>query len=394
MGIVSVVAVNQLYPDRKISVTGFLQRMEKEIKAGNPVEIEVKKTDKVGIFAEKRVLNSLADVRIQLFARLPAAPRMLAFDAAGRLYVSIPKLGAIYQLTDIDADGFSDKSVLYHVGMDRPHGLLWQGDKLFVAETSRLLELEDKDRDQQVDEIRVVLDNLPDDGGHWTRSLAMDGDGFLFLSIGSRCNACEEQDPRRATVLRVDPKTGDADIFAKGLRNTVGLAFSADRQTLWGSDNGTDMLGDELPPDEINRLEMGGDYGWPYCFGDQLPDPNLGDRQRCSETVPAAVDLPAHSAPLGLTFGDEMRAPAAYRDSLYVAFHGSWNRSIPTGYKLIRIPFTNGKPGDPKEFLFGWLEEGQAWGRPVAPVVGPAGSLYLSDDRADAIYRISWKQQE
>lgn len=394
MAIISVIAVNQLYPDGRISVTGFLQRMEEEVKKGKLVKIEVREADQQGVFATERTLNSLVDLRVQLFARLPGGGRMLAFDDAGRLYVSIPDLGAIYQLTDLNNDGFADRSQLFHFDMDRPHGLVWDKDKLYVAETSRLLQLVDKDQDNQVDDVKVLLDGLPDDGGHWTRSLVMDNDDKLYLSVGSRCNACEENDLRRATVLQVDPDSGRADVFAKGLRNTVGMAFSPDGKTLWGSDNGRDMLGDDLPPDEINRLVAGGDYGWPYCFGDQIPDPDLGNRTRCQETEAAAVALPAHSAPLGIAFGDGLKAPEAFRDSMFVAFHGSWNRSVPTGYKLIRIPFANGQPGEAKEFLFGWLQAGKAWGRPVAPVVGPDGSLYLSDDRADAIYRISWSQRE
>lgn len=394
MAIVSIVTVNQLYPGNKISITGFLSRMEAEVKKGNPVVVEVRAADRTGPFAVERVLNSLADVRVQLFSRLPGAPRMMAFDAAGRLYVSIPKLGAVYQLSDADGDGFAEQPLLYHVDMDRPHGLVWHADKLYVAEPSRLIQLADKDNDNQVDEIKVIIDELPDDGGHWTRSLARGADGYLYLSIGSRCNACEEPDQRRATVLRIDPESGKSSVFAKGLRNAVGLAFTADGETLWGSDNGRDMLGDDLPPDEINRLVADGDYGWPFCYGERTPDPALGTSARCETTLPATVELQAHSAPLGIAFGDQLSAPDAYRNSMFVALHGSWNRSVPTGYKLIRIPYNAGQPGTAKEFLFGWLADGKAWGRPVAPLTGPDGSLYLTDDRADAIYRISWNSQE
>ena len=392
MAIVSIVAVNQIYPTSKISITCFLQRIENEVQKGSQLVVEVRAADKIGVFAEERLLYSFADIRVQLFSRLPGAARMMAFDDAGRLYASIPQLGAIYQLGDADGDGFAEQPNLYHVGLDRPHGLVWHTGKLYVAETSRLLQLVDKDQDNQVDEITVMIEDLPDDGGHWTRSLALGADEHLYLSIGSRCNACEEPDRLRATVLRVDPETADSAIFATGLRNTVGLAFSEDGNSLWGSDNGRDMLGDDLPPDEINRLVAGGDYGWPYCYGQRVPDPDIGSRSSCQDTVPAAVNLPAHSAPLGISFGAKLKAPQPYRDSLFVALHGSWNRSIPTGYKLIRIPFAAGEPGEAREFLFGWLAEGKAWGRPVAPLVGPDGSLYLSDDRANAIYRISWNQ--
>lgn len=393
--VVSLFAINQLYPDSSLSFRGFGKRFQQNMQAGHLVEVQVRDTDRVDAFAQPRQLRSVADVSVNLFARVPGAPRMLALDTQGALYVSIPDLGAIYKLIDNDGNGYAEQPLLFHVDMDRPHGLLWYGDKLYVAETSRLLELQDTDGDQQADRVRTVLDGLPDDGGHWTRSLAMDKNGMLYLSIGSRCNACEEPDQRRATVMRVEPKTGHSEIYARGLRNTVGMAFAADGQTLWGSDNGRDMLGDNLPPDEINRLVAGGDYGWPYCFGQQIADPELGEPGKCQGTIAAAVDIPAHSAPLGIAFGDKLTAPQPYRQSLYVALHGSWNRSTPTGYKLVRIPFAGGAPaGPPEDVLSGWLADGHAWGRPVAPLVGPDGNLYLSDDRANAIYRIVWNRQE
>ena len=387
--------MNQLYPSRSVSISAFQQRMRESGQSGKSVPIIIKDSDRSGPFEGERFLESFADIDVHLFANLPGPVRMMTFDPAGNLYVTIPKLGAIYQLRDIDHDGHADKSILYHVGMDRPHGLLWDDGKLYVAETSQLLELEDTNQDNQVDQVRIILDGLPDDGGHWTRSLALGKDGFLYLSVGSRCNACEEGNSMRATVLKVNPTTGESSIFARGLRNSVGLTFSPDGQTLWGSDNGRDQLGDELPPDEINQIVAGEDYGWPNCYGQQVPDPELGSAERCQETVANTVDLPAHSAPLGITFGNRLNAPEEYRNSLYVAFHGSWNRSVPTGYKLIRIPYQNqqlGKSG--KDFLRGWLVNGKVWGRPVAPVVGLDGNLYLSDDRAQAIYRISWKQTE
>ncbi len=389
--LMAVILTNQFYPGSTISLSAFQNRLQENIERGKIIPVIVRDTDRVGIFAEPHVLEAFADVKIHLFTRLPGPARMMTFDPAGNLYVSIPMLGAVYLLRDTDNDGFADQPILYHVGMDRPHGLVWSDGHLYVAETGNVLELKDTNQDAQVDEVRIVLDDLPDDGGHWTRTLARGKDGLLYLSVGSQCNACEEKDPRRATVLRVNPITGESSIFARGLRNTVGLAFSPDGQTLWGSDNGRDNLGDQLPPDEINQINEGGDYGWPYCYGDQVPDPQLGSSERCRETLPSFVNLPAHSAPLGITFGDGLSAPEEYVDSLYVAFHGSWNRSEPTGYKLARVAHQNQQMSNVgKEFLRGWMINGEIWGRPVAPIVGPDGNLYLSDDRADAIYQISW----
>jgi len=394
MAAVAVMAFNTMFPGEKITFAAWQGRIQKKIVDGKPLTIRVAESDRKAVFFTERQLVSSADISVNLFAHLPGPVRMMTSDSAGNIYVSIPKLGAIYFLADTDRDGFAEQPVLFHVGLDRPHGLLWHQGSLYVAETSRLLELKDTDGDHVVDFERVILDNLPDDGGHWTRSLAMTADGSLYVSIGSRCNACDESDPRRATVMKVDPANGKAEIFSQGLRNSVGLAASPDGTSLWGSDNGRDMLGDNLPPDEINQLKLGGDFGWPNCFGQRIADPEIGAGKDCQDTIAAAVDLPAHSAPLGIAFGNDLNAPEKYRNSLFVAFHGSWNRSVPTGYKLIRILFADGEPtGGPKEFLSGWLADGKAWGRPVAPLVGKDGNLYLSDDRADAVYRISWNDQ-
>lgn len=392
--VASIMAMNTLYPGQGVTLAGFRNKI-KTVKGWKTITLQVREADRIGPFADERNFEAFADIEINLFAITPGPPRMLAFDQQGHLFVSIPKLDAIYRLHDKDQDGYVDQAKLFYADGDRPHGLVWDNNRLYVAETARLLELQDSDHDGRADQSRIILDDLPDDGGHSSRSLAKGRDETLFLSIGSRCNACDESDERRATVMQVDPATGKTAVFARGLRNSVGLAFSADGETLWGSDNGRDRLGDDLPPDEINRIVADGNYGWPHCYGKQLPDPELGNADLCKDTLASAFDLQAHSAPLGIAFGDQLAAPATFRNSLYVALHGSWNRSVPTGYKLVRIPFADGQPvGQGKEFLAGWLVDGQAWGRPVAPVVGPDGALYLTDDRTNAIYRIRWKSQE
>ncbi len=393
--VASVLAVNQFFPAKSISLAKFKKRISSFSPPGNPLSLQVPNENKTGIFSENRTLFSKEALEVKLFALLPGPARMLTWDDAGNLYVTLPKLGAIYRLNDQDNDGYAEQPVLYAAGLDRPHGLAWQNGKLLVAETARLVELQDADADGRADQQRVILADLPDDGGHWTRSLAVGQDGNFYLSIGSRCNACEEDDSRRGTVLQVDPDSGAVSPYAKGLRNAVGLSFDPTGKQLWASDNGRDMLGDDLPPDEINLLQAGGDYGWPFCFGDRLPDPQLGHQQLCQATIGSLVDIQPHSAPLGICFGAGLKAPEEVRNSLFVALHGSWNRSVPSGYKLIRIPFKDGRPGSPAvDLLNGWLHNGKAWGRPVAPSVGPDGRLYLSDDRAQAIYRISWLAEE
>jgi glucose/arabinose dehydrogenase len=341
-------------------------------------------------FPAGRALDAVPGWQVAVFAAGLTGPRMLAFSPAGDLYVSLPGTGKVVVLPDRDHDGVADRRSDFAVGLDRPHGLCFAGSDLVVAENGRLLRLPDRDGDLRADRVEVVSTDLPTGQGHWTRSVIVGTDGSFYVSAGSSCNACVEKDPRRAAILKIPAAGGRATRFARGLRNSVGLALAPGSGELWASDNGRDLLGDELPPDEINHIVAGGDYGWPYCYGAGMPDPELGSPERCAATLPAAVELPAHSAPLGIAFGAELAFPERFRKMLLVAYHGSWNRSVPTGYKLVGIPFAAGRPsGPPRDLVRGWLQGASAWGRPVAPAVGPDGALYLSDDRAGVIYRIT-----
>ena len=390
----ALLIMNQFFPDRQVTVSAVKQRFQ-ESQAGKVVAISVKDADGHNTFVADRRLEKFAPIEVQLYAQLPGEVRMLTTDTAGNIYVTIPALGAIYRLTDNDADGFADESILYHVGMDRPHGIVWDNGKLYVAEPSQLLELSDTNNNNQVDQVRIVVSDLPDDGGHWQRSLAKGRDGNLYLGIGSRCNVCEEADSRRATVLKIDPTTGATHIFAKGLRNTIGLTFSPDGNILWGSDIGRSGLGSQLPPDEINRLVADGDYGWPFCYGKQEVDPLLGSADRCASTVASSIDLPSQSTPMGIAFGEKLSAPDEYQNSMYVVLHGSSSENKLVPGKVIRIPYQQQKLATHgKEFLRGWEFMGKSWGQPVAIIVGSDGNLYLSDAKAQAIYRISWQTVE
>jgi len=335
-------------------------------------------------------LQTVSGANVSVFAAGLGAPRMLAFSPAGDLYVSLPHAGKVVILPDRNHDGVAEEMTTFVENLDRPHGLAFVGSDLIVADNSRLVRLPDQDGNLVADRVEVISTDIPDGGGHWTRSVAIDPKGNFFVSAGSSCNVCIEKDPRRAAILRIGPTGGAAEIYAHGLRNSVGLAFHPETSELWASNNGRDMLGDDLPPEEINRIVEGGDYGWPFCYGDRIPGPDFGSEARCRDTLPPAVEMQAHSAPLGIAFGYGVAFPVHYRDMLYVAFNGSWNRSVPTGYKLIGIPFRNGRPsGPPEDIVSGWLQGRSAWGRPVAPAVGPDGALYLSDDRAGLIYRIT-----
>jgi glucose/arabinose dehydrogenase len=202
-------------------------------------------------------------------------------------------------------------------------------------------------------------------------------------------------------VLEFNEDGSGQRVFASGLRNAVGLAFNAKTGTVWAGDNGRDWLGDNLPPEEINDLgASAGDFGWPYCYGNRIADTSQtkpGD-DRCKSTVPPKVELQAHSAPLGLAFYTGSMFPAEYRGNLFVAFHGSWNRSVPTGYKVIRVRLNDkSEPVGVEDFITGWIQPGEtrkgAWmGRPVGLAVGPDGALYVSDDYAGVVYRLTWEK--
>lgn len=354
------------------------------------VEVRVPKSQRFWPFDKPRSLMAPPGFEISVFAAGLGRPRIMAVGPDGVIYVSISREDRILALPDRDGDGVADDKIVFAEDLQKPHGITFRNGEMVVAETGRLITLKDTDGDLKADKKKIISTDIPAGGGHWTRSIVAGPDGTLYVSVGSTCNVCEEDDFRRATVLWFWPDGGAANIYASGLRNTVGLALHPETNEIWGVDNGRDWLGDNLPPEELNRITSGGNYGWPYCYGANVPDPDLGSKRKCKGAVPPEVEMQAHSAPLGLAFGFELDFPHPYKDILYVAFHGSWNRSIPTGYKLVGIPFNEGKPsGTPFDFVTGWLLKGEPWGRPVSPLAGPDGALYLTDDFAGAIYRIA-----
>jgi glucose/arabinose dehydrogenase len=335
---------------------------------------------------------------------------MAAFGPDGFLYVTLPKRNMVVVLPDLNGDGVSNSVLGFARRMKRPHGLVFTDAGLVVAENGRLVLLNDWDGNLQAESREVLTSSIPVGGGHTTRTVVEGPDNGLYVSVGSSCNVCMEKDSRRAAVLRFSLEgegdgvgAGDTEqgmVWARGLRNSVGLAFHPDTAELWGVDNGRDMLGDDLPPEELNRITLNSDYGWPHCYGNKKIDPDFGSKMRCARTTAPMVEMQAHSAPLGIAFGRGLDLPNQpgfdFSNMLLVAFHGSWNRSAKTGYKLVGIPFEDGLPvGPPVDIISGWLTEGGAvWGRPVAPVVGPDGALYLTDDYAGTVYRIARDEGE
>jgi glucose/arabinose dehydrogenase len=327
---------------------------------------------------------------ISVYAQQLRDPRMMALGADGSLYAAERGAGRIVRLPDRDSDGVADAVEVVAGGLNAPSSAAFYEDgSLYVGETTRVLRLSAPDERGVFQEQQVVVDGLPS-GGHSTRTVLFSPDwSTLFVSVGSSCNVCIEGDERRAAIVRYNPDGSGEQIYARGLRNAVGIIFRPGTAELWATNNGRDWLGDDLPPETIYRVREGDDAGWPYCHSGRIVDPDYGAQGACDGVLVPAVEMQAHSAPLGLTFYTGRQFPEAYRGDLFVAFHGSWNRTVPTGYKVVRIPMRDGAPGRVEDFATGWLRaNGSNWGRPVDVLTAPDGSLLVSDDGGGAIYRI------
>ncbi len=344
------------------------------------------------------LLKAPPGFHISVFAEDVDGARMLVFSPGGVLLVSESGEGKVVALPDPKRTGKAERTVTVLDGLNEPHGLAFYEGKLYVAENGKVRRYDWDETNLHASNPKTLTD-LPTGGGHSTRSLLFHA-GKMYVSAGSSCNVCIEKDPRRAAVMEFNPDGTGQKIFARGLRNAVGLAVNPKTDTVWVTVNGRDWLGDDLPPETVYDLgKDGGDAGWPYCYGDRVPDPNFtkpGDN-RCQSVIEPKVQMQAHSAPLGLAFYEGSMFPPEYRNNLFVAFHGSWNRSVPTGYKVVRVKLDDkGQPqGGAEYFITGWLAPGETkkgrWmGRPVGIVFSSDGSMYLSDDAGSVIYRITY----
>lgn len=309
--------------------------------------------------------------------------RTLVFSPEGDLFAALSSGGLVLAF----AGGNLSRPATFLDGLERPFGLAFHEGWVYIAEETRVIRARDTNGDLSADVVHVVLDGLPS-GGHWTRTLLGTPDGF-YLAVGSSCNLCEEDNAWRAAVHWCTWE-GTCRLYAKGARNFVGLAQQPDSLNVWATENGRDWQGDDAPPDELNLLHDGGDFGWPFCQGRAKPDPEYSDPTRCAATVPSALDIQAHSAPLGFTFYAGDAFPDEYRGDAFVAFHGSWNRADKTGYKVVRIDFEDGQPTQATDFLWGFLQDGDVSGRPVWVAEAPDGSLLVSDDGAGRLFRVKY----
>jgi glucose/arabinose dehydrogenase len=326
----------------------------------------------------------------EVYASGLSAPRFLTFGPDGVLYVAESANGRVTALPMDPAMGKAARHVTVASDLDHPTSLAFAGDVLYVGETSRVTQMTIGANMRASNERRIITD-LPNSGEHITRTVLIGPDGKLYVSIGSSCNVCDETDPHRAAVWVYNPDGSGGHRYAYGLRNAVGMAINPITQQIWVTDMGRDLLGDNIPPDTIYSLHAGANYGWPTCHAGNIIDPDMGKPGDCNGVEQPLVRIQAHSAPLGLAFYSDSAFPASYH-GLFVAYHGSWNRSVPTGYKVVYIPLDSQGhvAGPPQDFATGWLHDGSTSGRPVGLAVGPDGALYLSDDSAGLIYRISY----
>jgi glucose/arabinose dehydrogenase len=341
-------------------------------------------------------LRGPAGAGVSVFATdLPNA-RFLRFTPMGALLVTLPRSGRVVLLApDRDGDGRTDGQRDVVTGLNRPHGLDLHEGWLYVAETDAIGRIRfDPSTGATSGGFERVVTGLPGGGNHWTRTLRFGPDGWMYVSIGSSCNVCAEQDPRRATMMRYRPDGSGGEIFASGLRNSVGFDWRPEDGQLYATDNGRDLLGDDFPPCELNLLVRGAFYGWPVANGDRVPDPDFGKGQeaRIAASTPPVHGFRAHNAPLGMTFLRGEGVPAEYRGAAVVALHGSWNRTRKDGYKVVSLHWgADGRIAE-RDFLTGFLgaSDDDVIGRPVDAAEGPDGSVYVSDDKAGSVYRVAW----
>jgi len=328
--------------------------------------------------------------KIEEFASGLGSPRFMAFSPDGVLFSTILRAGKVVALPDSDKNGKAEKTINFISGLHKPHGIAFHDGYIYVGETNQIVRFKYNGVNSEPGKKEVLVPNLPT-SHHFTKTVSFGTDGKMYVSVGSSCNVCEEKDHRRATILQFNSDGTNERIYSTGLRNSVGIAWHPGTGEMWASDNGRDWLGDNLPPDEINIIKEGNNYGWPFCYGDRIPDPKYNNLKLCTDTTAPVSELQAHSAPLGLDFYTGDQFPEEYIGNLFVAYHGSWNRSTPTGYKVVRIKMPKGKPQGIEDFATGWLQGTTAWGRPADVISAQDGSIYVSDDRSGVIYRITYQ---
>lgn len=335
-----------------------------------------------------------AGFTISVYAEVNNA-RSMALSPSGVLYVGNRDGDKVYAVKDTDGDYKADKKWVVASKLNEPNGVAFKDGTLYIAEISRITKIEGIESKLSNPGAPVVVnDSYPTETHHGWKYIAFGPDGKLYVPVGAPCNICEPKDPVYASITRINADGSGREVFASGIRNSVGFTWHPETKELWFTDNGRDMLGDEVPNCELNVAPKAGlHFGYPYCHEGAIKDPEFGGKKTCAEFVAPAEKMGPHVAPLGLKFYTGAMFPASYKNQLFVARHGSWNRKLKIGYDLALVKMVNNKTAGKEVFASGWLDNAtqKVWGRPVDVLVLPDGSMLVSDDQANVIYRIAYK---
>ncbi len=331
---------------------------------------------------------------IEIYADQVENARSMVLGDKGTLFVGSRRAGRVYALTDANHDYRADQVIIIAEGLNSPNGVAFRNGDLYVAEISRITKYTDIEENLLAPPDPVTIrDDFPDETHHGWKYIAFGPDDKLYVPVGAPCNNCLSEQEIFASITRMDPDGSNFEIFARGVRNTVGFDWHPETGILWFTDNGRDWMGDDRPPDELNQAPQGGlDFGYPHCHGRDISDPRFGDQVDCDQFTSPAQELGPHVAALGMIFYTGTMFPEVYRNRILIAEHGSWNRSVPIGYRITMVEPDNIQSDSYEVFAEGWLEGSRAWGRPVDIIQLPDGSVLVSDDHADIIYRIHYSK--
>lgn len=333
---------------------------------------------------------------ISIFADSVVNARSLSYSPSGTLFVSTRSEGNVYALKDTDGDYIADKRYTILKGGNMPNGVAFKDGDLYIAEVNRILKISDiESKLNNPDSPEIVYDKYPTDKHHGWKYIAFGPDGKLYVPVGAPCNICESKEKVYASMTRMNLDGSDMEVVHSGIRNSVGFDWHPVTKKLYFTDNGRDMMGDDVPECELNYGSSENmHFGFPYCHQGDTPDPEFGKTRKCDEFSPPAAKLGPHTAPLGMTFYTGNQFPEMYHNQIFIARHGSWNRSKKSGYDIVLATLNaDGTVLDTKPFITGWLDEGtdDVWGRPVDMEILPDGSMLISDDYADVVYRVYYK---
>jgi len=327
---------------------------------------------------------------IEVWAEVPNA-RELALGKSGTVFAGSASDGNVYAITETEGRR-QVRTIASRLNL--PIGVAYKDGALYVSAINQILRFDDIEEklDQPVKPV-IISDSFPAEKHHGGKFIAFGPDGLLYVPVGAPCNICEPDPDKFALISRMKPDGSNHEVYAQGVRNTVGFDWHPETKELWFTDNGRDWMGDNIPPDELNRAPRKGmHFGYPYCHAGDILDPKYGAKRDCSKLTPPVAKFEPHVAPLGMRFYTGKMFPAEYRNNIFVAEHGSWNRRNKIGYRLRHVQIKNSKVVKQEVFAEGWLEQENAWGRPVDVLVMPDGALLVSDDYAGVIYRISYKK--